>query len=880
MAVCPACRASIPDQSKFCSACGTPVVGGTLTSPETVDAPSSSRPPSSGSHHGRFDPGHRIGERYRIVGLLGEGGMGEVYRADDLELGQSVALKFLPDRLVADPAELERFRREVRIARGIAHPNVCRTYDIATLEGHVFLVMEYVDGEDLASVLRRMGRPSPDKAMEIARQLCLGLGAAHEAGVLHRDLKPANIMIDGRGKVRITDFGLAGLAEELAEESAVAGTPAYMAPEQLRDGKVSVQSDIFSLGLILHEIFTGKRVFDTHNIAELKKLHSESSLSSPSSLVQDLDPAAERLLLRCLETDPSRRPSSAYAVLAGLPGGDPLAAALAAGETPSPELVANARERGVISPRVGIPVLLAVLAVFLGLGVLRAEALRPLTESPAVLAVQAGQVYDSLVGGEPLPYRTGGLIRSVPDSLEARPPFDTGFLYWRVWSPRAMESPEFHTEGIYPNRLQELAHGDVGIVLDMEGNLLGFRRAIPDSLSWAGVADVAPLFAAMGLDSTDYARSALPDTVAPGSVAWERVSGEGPERIEAVYHAGILAAMDTEAPLLRTDRLFRNRPGQPAPVPFVLFGMLPILAATLFAVRNLRLGRGDRRGATLFALVVFVAYMVESLLMLSLGRMDLGHLLTRLSMGIPFGHALYHAAFVWVGYMALEPYLRKTRPTMLVSWARLVGRRWRDPILGRDVLAGLAGAAALMVLMTGTSFLLRATNGLDQFHGARESELFAVSRFPDTLAQIAYSVAFAPPLVMLVLVFYLGLLVVLRRERLALGALLALPVVLGGLNPGDLPAWYFGLGGLFIGAVTLIVIFRFGVFAGAVLFFVMNLQSSVPWALAPGTWYGATAALGPVLVCILAVWAMFTAMGGQLSLGGVLGDEDARDRPV
>ena len=136
------------------------------------------------SVHGRFEPGTRLGTRYRIVGLLGRGGMGEVYRADDLELGQSVALKFLTERVAGDPIALERFRGEVRNARQIAHPNVCRMYDIGEVDGHVFLSMEYIDGEDLAHVLARMGRPSEEKDLEISRQLCLGLAAAHENGVI------------------------------------------------------------------------------------------------------------------------------------------------------------------------------------------------------------------------------------------------------------------------------------------------------------------------------------------------------------------------------------------------------------------------------------------------------------------------------------------------------------------------------------------------------------------------------------------------------------------------------------------------------------------------------------------------------------------------
>src|SRR5918995_6841653 len=182
---------------------------------------------------GGFTPGTVLQARYRIVGLIGRGGMGEGYRAQDLKLGQSVALKFLPQDVGREPARLERFHSEVRLARQISHPNVCRVYDVGDIDGQHFLSMEYIDGEDLSSLLRRIGRLPEDKATEIARQLCAGLAAAHEEGVLHRDLKPANIMIDGRGRARITDFGLAGLSDEFRGNEIRSGTPAYMSPEQL-----------------------------------------------------------------------------------------------------------------------------------------------------------------------------------------------------------------------------------------------------------------------------------------------------------------------------------------------------------------------------------------------------------------------------------------------------------------------------------------------------------------------------------------------------------------------------------------------------------------------------------------------------------------------
>jgi serine/threonine protein kinase len=215
---------------------------------------------SDSSIHGRFLPGTRIAERYRIVSLAGRGGMGEFYRADDLKLGHPVALKSLPREVKEGSRSFQHFLGEVRLSRQIAHPNVCRVHDIAEVDGQHFLSMEYIDGEDLKGLLRRIGRLPKDKGIQIAQQLCAGLAAAHEKGVLHRDLKPANVMIDGRGQARITDFGLARLADGAAGADEIAGTPAYMAPEQLARGETTIQSDLYSLGLILHEVFTGQQV--------------------------------------------------------------------------------------------------------------------------------------------------------------------------------------------------------------------------------------------------------------------------------------------------------------------------------------------------------------------------------------------------------------------------------------------------------------------------------------------------------------------------------------------------------------------------------------------------------------------------------------------
>ena len=236
---CPRCSTEVPVTERFCGTCGAPVPGSRGTGAVTMTA-AAAQPASAGPpEEGRFAPGTVLAQRYRISGKLGQGGMGEVYRATDLLLGQTVALKFLAARRAAGESALERFRSEVRLARQVSHPNVCRVYDIGEIEGSPFLTMEYVDGEDLASLLRRIGRLPSDKAAETARRLCAGLAAAHEKGVLHRDLKPANVMIDGRGHVRITDFGLAGMAGDIAPAEIRAGTPAYMSPEQLAGKEVT-----------------------------------------------------------------------------------------------------------------------------------------------------------------------------------------------------------------------------------------------------------------------------------------------------------------------------------------------------------------------------------------------------------------------------------------------------------------------------------------------------------------------------------------------------------------------------------------------------------------------------------------------------------------
>jgi serine/threonine protein kinase len=329
---CQHCGSGVDRDALSCSECGSSIRGSSagstsedaLTTVASREAPTllgRQEPFSAESNKARdeerFAPGNLIAERYRIISLLGRGGMGEVYRADDLKLGQQVALKFLPEAVV-DRFALERFRNEVRTARRISHPNVCRVHDIGETNTQVFLSMEYVDGEDLSSLLHRNGRLPREKALEISRKICAGLAAAHDKGVLHRDLKPSNIMIDRSGEVLIMDFGLAGLAHQI--EDLRSGTPAYMAPEQLAGKEVTARSDIYSLGLVFYELFAGRPAFEGSTYDEIMRARCEGAPPHPSTLVPDFDPAVEMVILRCIEEQSEDRPSSAVIVAAALPG--------------------------------------------------------------------------------------------------------------------------------------------------------------------------------------------------------------------------------------------------------------------------------------------------------------------------------------------------------------------------------------------------------------------------------------------------------------------------------------------------------------------------------------------------------------------------------
>lgn len=469
---CPTCHTENDDASTYCRECGSSLGGGveeTVTA-TTAGVQSGALDESIHSADAHFFPGLLLAGRYRIVSLVGKGGMGDVYRADDLKLRQQVALKFLPDGITLGSRKFELFLNEVRLSRQVAHPNVCRVYDIAEADGRHFLSMEFIDGEDLKTLLRRIGRLPLDKGMQIAQQICAGLAAAHQKGVLHRDLKPANIMIDGQGQARVTDFGIARLTSDDGQEGAFAGTPAYAAPEQRKHGKTSVQSDLYSLGLLLAELLTGEKPIGDDAPSRLEQAFDRLELPS----------GASNAIRQCLEPTPQDRPQSALEISAAIPGGDSLAAALKAGRMPSPELVASSGAKGHLRRSSGWILmggmsLSLVICLFLEQETYQINQGDPI-KHPEILRDTASKIVGRL-----------GYESDMADSAYGfRWSADKELRFWFRQRPGELINSQFLAAagGFSFSRVSESAPawdhaGELGLELDVSGNLLSFRCIPP-----------------------------------------------------------------------------------------------------------------------------------------------------------------------------------------------------------------------------------------------------------------------------------------------------------------------------------------------------------------------------------------------------------------
>ncbi len=886
-----------------CASCGSEVnEGGICPGCDATIATPSSPPPSAGSRQnrasqsrseyfaspedGRLVPGAVVAERYRIVALLGKGGMGEVYRADDLTLGQQVALKFLPEAMTRNQDALRRFHNEVRIARKVSHPNVCRVYDVGEVDGRLFLSMEYVDGEDLGSLLRRIGRLPADKALEISRKLCAGLAAAHDKGVLHRDLKPANVMLDGRGQALLTDFGLAGFAEEITGLEVRSGTPAYMAPEQLSGKEVTVQSDLYSLGLVIYELFSGKRPFEGDSLADLIRARSETSPVSLNSIVRDLDPAVERVVLRCLDPDPSRRPKSALAVSSALPGGDPLAAALAAGETPSPQMVAAAGEGEGLSPRLAIPVFAAVIAGIVLCSVLsiRRSAVEMLDPQypPEVLAQRAkdalahlgytARPYDEAYGfdwadsflsyvranGKPFP-GWSAILSKRPRLLR----------FWYRQSPYPLTAYSFHDDLLTPGLVEpgdppSVLSGMIDVLVDDRGRLVEFQAIPEQELPAAPATTSTPawsvLFTAADLDPTTLQPAeprrtwlATSDTRMAWTGTWP--DSKWPLRVEAAALRGKPVAFALIGPWTKPDRMPPPESVGKGTLFVLILGIIllaVLIGSALLARLNLAAGRGDRRGALRIAGFIFsvqmALWLTRSHLAFSVGTFGMFLLAICTS--------LFYGLILWTVYLALEPYVRRYWPRTIISWTRVLSGQIRDAVVGRDVLFGIAaGVASALVVHVANFWSERSAPAIGL--GSTDMLLGTRQVFASWLVTLPHGVREA-----LIFFFMLFLLRVLLRNQWLGGAAFVLIWTATQVLQSDAMVLAAVVSAVYF-ALMVVVVLRFGLLALCTLVVINGMLSFSP-TLHTSAWYFANADLTLAGVVAFAVWAFYTSMRNRL----------------
>ena len=399
-----------------------------------------------------------LSQRYDILSEAGHGNMGNVYKARDRETGETVALKLIKPEIASDQAMTERFKNELLFARKITHKNVCRVYEFNRIGGIAYTSMEFVEGESLRSVLSRFGGLPVRKGVDLALQICSGLKEAHAQGIVHRDLKPENVMIDAHGNVKIMDFGIARSMEGGTRlTGAMIGTPAYMAPEQVSGKPVDYRTDIYALGLVLYEMFTGSETFraDTPVAIALKQM--QEAPAPPHDIDPNIPVYIERAILKCLEKDPAKRFQSIaeleIALRATRVTGAPVAAAALAVPSAYPMQASQAAELvGGHAPLTVKPkrpsrvarVAMVIVAALLALGGLRAmkvmkiaAQIQPPAGSPAPIPPP-----EAFVVPPPAPVETATKtppVKSAPEPAKPKPTVPEVFprMEWGNRTPKA-----------------------------------------------------------------------------------------------------------------------------------------------------------------------------------------------------------------------------------------------------------------------------------------------------------------------------------------------------------------------------------------------------------------------------------------------------------
>jgi serine/threonine-protein kinase len=640
----------------------------------------------------------------------------------------------------------------------------------------------------------------------------------------------------------------------------------------------------------MYEIFTGKRPYEAATFGEMARLREKSAPAPPSTQLKEIDPLVERVMLRCLDKDPAKRPATALQVAAALPGGDPLAAALAAGETPSPEMVAAAGENDGLRPAIAWGCLLLIVLGLAATAVLSQKTqminLVPLPSPPEVLAAKARDMAHEF-GYTAAPIDTAYSFEEFSGYLDYIKKNDRSLTRWNNLSsgvpPTIMlwyrESPQFMSSGTFssisslePDDPPNSISGMCQILLDTRGHLLKFE-AVPPQLDNSTKAATAPnwsaLFAAAGLDATRFKAVSpqwTPLAATDARAAWEGTWPGHPElplRVEAAAYGGKPVYFKLVSPWTKPDRMQEDqtRPGESIQIAILLTMFFSIiLLGIVLARNNIRSGRGDRRGAARLALLAFSLFWVPGFLF--------AHHIPTLSeltiFLIATGWGLILGAIAWLSYVALEPHVRKRWPTSLISWSRLLAGQIRDPLVGRDLVVGIltgvfwAVGSQVEDMMPGWIGKMALPPNFAVYESLSGIRNMIEGVLQNLLISVLASLG----------VFFIFFLmrVVMRKQWVAILVTVLLVSSLSAF--GDHPVLDTS-SSLVVWSIGLAVLIRFGLLALVVALCTNNILGVFPLTAHLSAWYAEPTIFLFVLILSLTVFGFYTSTAGKKLFGEV-----------